>query len=413
MRWNSAPLGEVATVLSGTTPKSEVPAYWNGPHVWVTPTDLGRLRTWEIADSERRITDAGVASCNLPLVPSGAIMMSSRAPIGHLAIAGCALRTNQGCKSFVCSSVLDPEFLFLTLRHRMPEIQALGSGATFVEVSKSALEAFVISFPKKNDQRRMATRLKTQLAAVEQARQAARAQLADVGALRASIERDIETRLFASHARMAFGEFVDSYRNGFGRRPKPGETGPVVLRIADVSSGTISLANPRLGAIDTKEAETYRLDPGDLLFVRVNGAKEIVGKCCCVDSSIPSDTIFNDHLIRVRLRDGLDARFAQMCMSLPCARASIESAASTSAGQLTVNQTILSEIEIPAARENEQTKVTREVDRQLAAIEQMRVAARTQLADIEALPARLLAQAFDADHAGGGSGILDTVAVMG
>lgn len=187
MSWNSAALGDVTTVLGGTAPKSENPAYWNGTHVWVTPTDLGCLDSWTVSDSARRITDEAIASCNLPLVPRGSVVMSSRAPIGHLAIAGCALHTNQGCKSFVCSDAVDPEFLFLTLRFRMPEIQALGSGATFVEVSKSALEAVRISFPDVQVQRHIAVRLKAQLAAVETARKAAQAQLADLEALPARL----------------------------------------------------------------------------------------------------------------------------------------------------------------------------------------------------------------------------------
>src|ERR1035437_1159774 len=125
MNWTRAPLGEIAPVLSGTTPDSGNPAYWAGDHIWVTPTDLGKVNSWIISDSARRISDAGISSCNLPLVPPGSVVMSSRAPIGYLAIAGNALRTNQGCKSFVCSDLIDSEFLFLMLRYRMPEIQAL------------------------------------------------------------------------------------------------------------------------------------------------------------------------------------------------------------------------------------------------------------------------------------------------
>ncbi len=65
--------------------------------------------------------------------------MSSRAPIGHLAIAGCDLYTNQGCKSFVCSDEIDPEFLFISLRHRMPEIQALVVERHLLKFSKLLL----------------------------------------------------------------------------------------------------------------------------------------------------------------------------------------------------------------------------------------------------------------------------------
>jgi len=183
MTWNTAPLGEITTVRSGTTPDSSNPIFWCGNHVWITPTDLGKLSSVWIEDSERHITDAGINSCNLAPIPKNGVVMSSRTPIGHLGIAACSLFTNQGCKSFICSEHLDCEFLYFTLRFRMPDIQALGSGATFTEVSKSTLESFRISFPNLLEQRRIAARLKIQLAEVETARRAAECQLSELGKL--------------------------------------------------------------------------------------------------------------------------------------------------------------------------------------------------------------------------------------
>jgi type I restriction enzyme S subunit len=166
------------------------------------------------------------------------------------------------------------------------------------------------------------------------------------------------------------------------------------LRIADVSSGFIDISNVRRGAVSAKDAETYRLVPGDLLFVRVNGAREIVGRCCVVDGSIPNDTIFNDHLIRAQLKPGLFPAFAQLCMSAPVARSIIEEAASTSAGQLTVNQQILDAVDIPDIPFDEQVRIAARLHAQLAAAREARTAVQAQLSEIERLPARLLAQAF-------------------
>ena len=100
--------------------------------------------------------------------------MSSRAPIGHLALSGNDLYTNQGCKSFIpFSKVLDSEYLYYLLKYRMQDIQSLGSGATFLEVSKTALENFVITFSQSlTKQRNSVIQIKTQLAEVETARKA-------------------------------------------------------------------------------------------------------------------------------------------------------------------------------------------------------------------------------------------------
>lgn len=162
----------VTKVVSGTTPRTDDADAWNGEVVWVTPADLGQLHTGRIAGSSRRITRAGVLRYGLETAPPGSVVMSSRAPIGHLALADVSVVTNQGCKSFVPGSDIDGEFLYWLLRYRMDDIRALGAGATFAEVSKSTLERFEIAFPPVDEQRRIAARLRDQLAEVGRVRSA-------------------------------------------------------------------------------------------------------------------------------------------------------------------------------------------------------------------------------------------------
>lgn len=182
-----------------------------------------------------------------------------------------------------------------------------------------------------------------------------------------------------------FGDFVLSYRNGYGVRPKGVESGPVVLRIADVSSGEIDLSDPRRGNVSQKILETYQLSPGELLLIRVNGAREIVGRCCVVRENVPSDTIFNDHLIRVRLKEGLDPEFARYFLSAPPARNVIEEAASTSAGQLTINQQVISGLELPDIDVGEQKKRAEKIAQQFDEYAVAKEAAIRQLRDVAAL----------------------------
>lgn len=191
-----------------------------------------------------------------------------------------------------------------------------------------------------------------------------------------------------------FSEWVESYRNGFGRRPGADEAGPIVLRIADVSSGKIDLTEPRRGYVSPKEANTYKLQKGDLIFVRVNGTLGIVGSCCAVGADIPADTIFNDHLIRVRLKAGLDAEFARLCFGLPSARGLIEEAASTSAGQLTISQQVLDSIDIPFLSLDEQRNIVVRLEAQMAGVETARQAAKAQLRDAAALKKKALESLF-------------------
>lgn len=189
--WRWVKLGEVCNVFGGSTPDSGNKEFWDGHIVWVTPTDLGKLSEIEIISTARSITNSGLQSCGTEIIPKGAVIMSSRAPIGYLAIAGVSLCTNQGCKSFIPGPEIDSIFLFWTLKKSIPDVQALGSGATFKEVSKSALQQFEIPLPALPEQQRIAGVLKKQMAAVDKARKAAQERLEAVKALPAAFLRQV------------------------------------------------------------------------------------------------------------------------------------------------------------------------------------------------------------------------------
>ena len=187
--WRWAMLGEVSEVIGGSTPDTGNPSYWDGEIAWVTPTDLGKLASIEIAQTERYITHAGLGSCGAQMLPRGAVLMSSRAPIGHLAIADVPVCTNQGCKSFVPSSDVDSLFLYWALKWTVPDIRALGSGATFAEVSKSSLQRFRVPLPGLSEQRIIATVVREQMDLVSRARTAAEEGLAALQAMPSAILR--------------------------------------------------------------------------------------------------------------------------------------------------------------------------------------------------------------------------------
>ena len=112
----------------------------------------------------------------------------------------------------------------------------------------------------------------------------------------------------------SLGQFVESYRNGFGRRPTGTESGPIVLRIADVSGGRVDLSDPRRVDMSARELATYSLEANDLLFIRVNGSRDFVGRCILVGKTAEA-LAFNDHLIRVRLTDDLDPDYVQLAQT--------------------------------------------------------------------------------------------------
>ncbi len=187
--WRWAKLGEVCEVIGGSTPDTGNSAYWNGDIAWVTPTDLGKFTDITILATSRQITLSGLQNCGTQMLPVGSVIMSSRAPIGHLAIAGVSLCTNQGCKSFVPGMGVDSVFLYWAIKRAVPDIQALGSGATFAEVSKSILYQFEIPLPPLPEQQRIVALISEQMAVVEKARIAAEAELKAINTLPAALLR--------------------------------------------------------------------------------------------------------------------------------------------------------------------------------------------------------------------------------
>ena len=144
--WKFSRLPEVTTMVLGTTPQSSEAAYWDGNIKWITPAEL-KDNSFEIFDSARHITEAGVKAAGLKSFPAGTVIFSTRAPIGKTAIAGCEMFCNQGFKNFICGNELNPVYLFALLRLHKEYFIGLGTGATFKELSKTALEKISISIP--------------------------------------------------------------------------------------------------------------------------------------------------------------------------------------------------------------------------------------------------------------------------
>lgn len=126
-------------VVNGSTPQSSAEEYWDGDIPWVTPEDIGKLRSSDIHSTRRYITEDGYRSCGTTLAPKDSIVLTTRAPIGNIGIAKVALCSNQGCKILIPNNRLVPKFGFYALFAQVPLLQSLGQGSTFRELSSDSL----------------------------------------------------------------------------------------------------------------------------------------------------------------------------------------------------------------------------------------------------------------------------------
>ena len=143
-----AKIREFAQVVNGSTPSTNRADYYDGNIIWFTPKDLSDQNSKYIYYSERCITQVGYDSCSTQMIPAGNLLMSSRAPIGLLAINKRECCTNQGFKSFIVDETKClVEYLYYYLKYHIKEVEALGSGTTFKEVSKNSIENYDIELP--------------------------------------------------------------------------------------------------------------------------------------------------------------------------------------------------------------------------------------------------------------------------
>ena len=144
---SSTKIKDIAEVISGATPKTSVPEYWDGDILWVTPAEINEDGIY-LYDTNRKITEAGVGSAALKVIPENSVLLSSRAPIGKVAINKKKLYTNQGFKSIVPNGdYIMPIYLYFLLYFNTEYLNSLGNGATFKEISKKVVENISIPLP--------------------------------------------------------------------------------------------------------------------------------------------------------------------------------------------------------------------------------------------------------------------------
>ena len=157
MTKNMVRLGDICTVVSGSTPKTSVSEYWDGDIKWITPAELNE-DSFYLHDSVRHITELGKEKTGLSYMPTGTVILSSRAPIGKTAIAACEMCCNQGFKNLICSDKIFNEYLYFFLSAKTEYLNSLGRGATFKEISKAIVENIMIPLPGIEDQKQIAAR---------------------------------------------------------------------------------------------------------------------------------------------------------------------------------------------------------------------------------------------------------------
>ena len=169
-KWRWMQLNKVGKIVGGGTPKTSLSEYWDGGTIpWFTPADLGKVHGLYASDSARKITALGLKESSAVMMPPNSVLFSSRAPIGHIALAADSCCTNQGCKSFVPNvGIVLPLWGYFAMKARTPDMIARASGTTFKEISGKGVGETLVPIPPLEEQRRIVTKLSEILNVVRQ-----------------------------------------------------------------------------------------------------------------------------------------------------------------------------------------------------------------------------------------------------
>ena len=259
-------LGDVCTIVSGTTPKTGNSEYWDGDIPWVTPAELTD-ESFIVEDTVRKISELAVKEKSLKSFPKGTVLLSSRAPIGKVAIAGQEMYCNQGFKNLVCSENIHNEYLFWFLKGKNDYLNSLGRGATFKEISKSIVEDIEIPLPELDIQLHISKTLKKCKEIITLRNK----QLEQLDILIKSRfvemfgDTVLNTKRWKKSLLSDYIVFLTSGSRGWAKYYC--DDGEMFLTIKNVKNNNITTDNMQyVNAPNTKEAERTRVEVGDLLI---------------------------------------------------------------------------------------------------------------------------------------------------
>ena len=363
-----AKLGEICTIVSGSTPKTSVTSYWDGNIKWITPAELNE-DTFYIMDSVRHITEEGKEKTGLSYLPTGTVILSSRAPIGKTAIAGCKMCCNQGFKNLICSDAIYNEYLYFFLKSKTDYLNSLGRGATFKEISKSIVESIEIPLPEVNQQKEIAEKFKK----LEQLISLRKQQLAKLDELVKARFVEMFGTFPANPFRWDTGKIQDvvsDVRYGSSRPAVEGGKYPY-LRMNNITySGELDLRDTKRIDIPDSELDKCTVRRGDVLFNRTN-SKELVGKTCVYNRD--ELMVLAGFVIRVRINERIRPEVLSAFLNMDFSKRMLIGMCKTAIGQANINAKELQNIDLyipPIELQDQFVTLKNKIDQQKQTVQQ-------------------------------------------
>jgi len=374
--WESKKLGDVCDIVNGGTPKTSISEYWNGDNLWITPKDMGKLDSIYVEDTSRKITDEGMQNSSAKLFSAYSVVLSSRAPIGHLAINKKPISTNQGCKGIVPSDEINYLYLYYFLKNSVKLLNSLGSGTTFKELSSSKLKNVIIPIPPLEEQKQIVAKLDQCFEAIDKARANAAKNLENAKELFQSKLNDIFSQKGEGWVEKKLGdvcENLDSKRIPITKNKR--------------TEGNI----PYYGASGVVDHVNEYIFNEDLLLVSEDGAN-LLARTYPIAFSISGKTWVNNHAHVLKFQSMAAQRFIEYYLN----SIKLDDYVSGMA-QPKLNQRMLNSISVPNADEHIQKDVVSRLDELKEQTQSLESKYQQELNSLEELKKSILQKAFEGE----------------
>lgn len=391
--WDKCKLGHLFSIFNGSTPKSDEPSYWDGDIDWVTPSDLSKINSYRINESSKKITDLGLNSCGTSIVPEGSIVLSTRAPIGSLAVAGKELCTNQGCKSLVARerNNVEPKFFYYLLSVSSEQLNLRGRGTTFLELPTDELSSFPVPKLTYPEQLSIVRYLDIETARIDYLIAEKQNFIKLLSEKRQALISHVVTKGLNPNVPMKdsgvewIGEipehwevknlkfcFKDSFKNGVFKKSDDFGRGNKLVNVSDIFTPDNLVNVDTLDKVQVSEDEVkkYRVNHGDIFFVRSSLKEEGIAKSVCFLGQ-EKDIVFECHIVKgspdikncdpkylIRLLNSKGLRFEHLKRS-------------TTATMTTISQKGISETPVPQPPLSEQKYIGEYLEKQWLKIQEL------------------------------------------
>lgn len=352
VHWRMDPLKRHTRIVTGATPSSSNQAFWDGGIAWATPIDLTASLGSLLTSTARTISEVGLESCATELVPAGSVLLSTRAPIGTVAVAGIVTSINQGCRALVPGDSVNSRFIAYILGVWSDHLGSLGRGSTFLELSTDSLGAVKLPIPRLPEQATIVAFLDRETTKIdaliaEQERLIALLQEKRQVVISHAVTKGLDSRAPMKDSGVAhFGQIPASWSLSAVRsvvhRIEQGwspqcHSHPAadeewgVLKAGCVNGGRYDDAQNKALPAHLEAPQHLEVQAGDLLMSRASGSPKLIGSVARVGVT-RSKLILSDKIYRIHCSPELSADWFSLAFASRPLRHQIEMAISGAEG---------------------------------------------------------------------------------